>query len=65
MQSVSLKEFASATINTFLSSIGFVLENEVSNTLLREGFLHFVNELSDYYEVGDSTISRNNCIRLC
>ena len=52
MRSVSLKEFASATINTFLSSIGFVLENEVSNTLLREGFLHFVNELSDYYEEG-------------
>ena len=52
MQSVSLKEFASGTINTFLNSIGFVLENEASNTLLRDGVLHFVNELSDYYEEG-------------
>jgi len=52
MQSVSLKEFASGTINTFLSSIGFVLSNEVANASLRDGMLYFVNELSDYYEEG-------------
>ena len=52
MLSVSLKEFASGTIKTFLQTIGFVFQNAKKNTILQDGVLHLVNELADYYEEG-------------
>lgn len=52
MLSVSLKEFASGTIKTFLQTIGLVFEGEEQNAILQNGILYLVNELADYYEEG-------------
>jgi len=52
MLSVSLKEFASGTIKTFLQTIGFIFQGEEQNAILQNGILYLVNELADYYEEG-------------
>ncbi len=52
MQSISLKEFASASISTFLGSIGFKYRNANNDKILSDGLLYLVNELADYFEEG-------------